>query len=386
MISGYARPAGYAGARNYVAVVPTVGCVNEVARRIAEAVEPARPMLHHQGCCQLPTDVKIVTDVLTGVCRNPNVASVVLVSLGCESVIAEDIVSAVAPEKPIELVRVQAVGGITAAVERGIAAAGRLASELSNKRVEVPFSGLVVGVKCGASDTTSGLASNTAVGGAVDLLVKAGATVIFGETTEVIGAEHILVRRAANGTVADKLLERVRAMESRAEALGVDMRGGQPTEGNIRGGLTTIEEKSLGAIVKSGTLPFDDVIGYGERPAGPGLYFMDSPGREMEFLTGLASSGCQVMLFSTGIGAPQGFPLAPVLKISGNEKTVRMLGEYIDIDVSGIVAGRETVAHAGERVRDLTLSVFSGEPVKSEVLGYDRAGVNSNIYTIGPTI
>ena len=383
---GYPRRTGPAGARNYVAVLPTVGCVNEVARRIAAAVPEARPMLHHHGCCQLPTDVTIVTDVLIGICRNPNVAAVVLVSLGCESVAAEHIVEAVSPEKPIELVRVQAMGGITPTTEAGIEAAKRLALGLETARTETPLSDLVVGVKCGASDTTSGLASNTAVGAAVDRLVHAGATVLFGETTEVIGAEHILVRRACNDTVGAKLLKCVAAMESRANAMGVDMRGGQPTEGNIRGGLTTIEEKSLGAIVKAGTLPINDVVAYGERPQGPGLYFMDSPGREMEFLTGLASSGCQVMLFSTGIGAPQGFSLAPVIKISGNENTCRNLGEYIDLDVSGIVRGSETVHEAGTRVFHSILDVFSGELVKAEILEYDSSGVNSNIYTVGPTI
>lgn len=385
-MEGFLRPVGPAGARDYIAVVPSVGCVNEVARRIAAAVPSARPMLHHQGCCQLPTDVRTVTDVLTGVCLNPNVAAVVLVSLGCESVTAEDIVNAVRPAKPVELVRVQAMGGITVATEKGIAAARKLAQQQSGRRGNVPLSDLIIGVKCGASDTTSGLASNTATGNAVDRLIKLGATVLFGETTEVIGAEHILVRRAHNEAVASALMGCVDAMEARVNAMGVDMRGGQPTEGNIRRGLTTIEEKSLGAIVKSGTLPINGVVRYGERPPVPGLYFMDSPGREMEFLTGLASAGCQVMLFSTGIGAPQGFSLAPVIKICGNEKTCRMLGEYIDLDVSGIVAGTESLDEAGTRVLDKVLSVFSGEQVKAEILGYDSSGVNSNIYTIGPTI
>lgn len=385
-MEGFIRPVGPAGARNYIAVIPTVGCVNEVARRIAAAVPSARPMLHHQGCCQLPTDVRIVTDVLTGVCLNPNISAVVLVSLGCESVKAEHIVEAVRPSKPVELLRVQAMGGITATVDTGIRAARAFAADLPDKRAPVPLSDLIIGVKCGASDTTSGLASNTATGNAVDRLVEAGATVLFGETTEVIGAEHILVRRAASDEVATGILDYVHAMEARVNAMGVDMRGGQPTEGNIRGGLTTIEEKSLGAIVKSGTMPISGVVRYGERPSAPGLYFMDSPGREMEFLTGLASAGCQVMLFSTGIGAPQGFPLAPVIKISGNVNTCRVLGEYIDLDVSAIVAGNESIADAGKRVFDLVLQVFSGEPTRSELLEYDSSGVNSNIYTIGPTI
>ncbi len=384
-MEGYLRPVGPAGARDYVAVIPSVGCVNEVARRIAAEVPDARPMLHHHGCCQLPTDVQIVTDVLTGVCRNPNVAAVVLVSLGCESVTAENIIAAVGTDKPwswCAFRRWEALQSPSRKVSKPQALGGW--PKCRSRRGAVVRPDYRREVRRLRHDVGPGLKHCRRQRSGPPC--QGGATVLFGETTEVIGAEHILVRRACNDAVAAQLLSCVDAMEARVNAIGVDMRGGQPTEGNIRGGLTTIEEKSLGAIVKSGSMPIDGVVRYGERPRGPGLYFMDSPGREMEFLTGLASAGCQVMLFSTGIGAPQGFSLAPVLKICGNANTCRVLGEYIDVDVSSIVAGTETVAQAGARVFDSVVRVFSGEQVKAELLGYDSSGVNSNIYTIGPTI
>jgi len=385
-IGGYLRGDGSVGVRNYVAIIPTVGCANEVARRIAMNVNGAVPILHHQGCSQLPPDLKMVTEVLSGLGKNPNVASVLLISLGCESVKAEEIAEKVRG-KPVEIVRLREVGGVTKAVSRGISIAHKLAMDASKvKREDAKVSDLVVGVKCGASDTTSGIASNPAVGAAVDKLIQEGATVIFGETTEVIGAEHILARRAANKKVADKLLDKVSNMEKRAKSFGVDMRGGQPTEGNIRGGLTTIEEKSLGAIVKSGTKIIQDVLEYGERPTKPGLYFMDSPGREMEFLTGVVAAGCQIVLFSTGLGAPQGFPIAPVIKISGNPNTCKHLNEHIDIDVSSIIQGEETVKEAGDRIFDEIIKVAGGKKVKAELLGYDKHGVNSDIYFMGPVI
>jgi altronate dehydratase large subunit len=211
-----------------------------------------------------------------------------------------------------------------------------------DKGTKASLSDLTIGVKCGASDATSGLASNPAVGNAVDKLIEESATVIFGETTEVLGAEHILAKRGVDKKVKDKIYEKVEQMENRAKAFGVDMRGGQPTKGNIRGGLTTIENKSLGAIVKGGTKPIQDVLGYGKSPPKPGLYFMDSPGREMEYLTGVVSAGAQIVLFTTGIGAPQGFPIAPVIKVTGNKHTYRKLEEYMDIDVSKIIEGEET--------------------------------------------
>ncbi len=383
---GYLRKDGSVGVRSYVAVIPTVGCVNEVVLRIAGEVNGAVPLLHHQGCGQLRPDFEMATRVLIGLGKNPNVCSVLLISLGCESVDAEEVKRQIERYKPVELLCLQKLGGFTKTVSRGIAIAQEMALNLTENRSEVELSSLVIGIKCGASDTTSGIASNPAVGFAADRLVEKGARVIFGETTEVMGAEHILAKRAKDKMVAKKILNKVREMEERAKIMGVDMRGGQPTEGNIRGGLTTIEEKSLGAIVKGGTKPIEGFLEYGEEPQNPGLYFMNSPGREMEFLTGLASAGAQIILFTTGLGAPQGFPICPVIKVSGNPDTCRNLEEHIDVDVSQVTKGEEEIEEAGNRIFEEVVKVASGKKVKAEILDYERNGVNSNIYAVGPVI
>jgi altronate dehydratase large subunit len=383
---GYVREDGSVGVRNLVAVIPTVGCVNEAARRIAAGMKRAAAFLHHQGCCQLSPDLVTITRVLAGLGCNPNVGAILLVSLGCESISAEEVGERISPHKPVELVCLQELGGITCTVRQGRRILHSLNRRIRCGRVPVEVSALTVGVKCGASDASSGLAANPAVGHAVDLLVDRGATVLFGETTEVLGAEHVLAKRAANARVGERIIRKVQEMEERVRASGVDMRGGQPTPGNMRGGISTIEEKSLGAIVKGGSSPVRGVLEYGDAPPGQGLYFMDSPGREMEFLTGVAAAGCQIILFTTGMGAPQGFPLAPVLKITGNHRTFLSLEEHMDLDVSGVIQGSETVKQAGERIAAAITAVASGKQVKAEITGYDAAGVNATVYTTGPVI
>jgi altronate dehydratase large subunit len=200
-----------------------------------------------------------------------------------------------------------------------------------------------MGIKCGASDTTSGIASNPAIGYVSDKVVSLGGTVMFGETTEFIGAEHILQRRAKNEKVAADIKMIVDRMENRAKAIGVDMRNGQPTPGNIKGGLSTIEEKSLGAIVKSGTATIEGVIEYTDVPGGRGLWIKDSPGREIELLSGMAVGGASVILFSTGRGAPQGFPVVPVIKVCGNPVTYERMSNDMDINAGLIVNGEKSI-------------------------------------------
>jgi altronate dehydratase large subunit len=207
---------------------------------------------------------------------------------------------------------------------------------------------------------------------------------VFGETTEVVGAEHFLARRCETKAVADKLLQMVRNLENRVRLCGSDMRGGNPSAGNIAAGLTTIEEKSLGAIVKSGSMPIRDVLLYGEcPPPEKGLYFIDSPGREPEILAALAAAGCQIIVFSTGIGAPQGFPFVPVVKVSGNRKTVQKLVDFIDLDVSQVILGGETLEQAGDRILAYPLKIASGLKTKAETIGYSGS---TAIYQTGPIV
>jgi len=382
---GYVREDGSVGTRNYVGIIPTVGCVNEVARGIAQHVALAVPLLHHQGCCQLSPDLDTVTKTLTSLGKNPNFGAVLLVGLGCEGISIDRVMEGIAETgKPVEAIVIQDLGGSTNSVQQGTAKAERLAFQLSAERKKpVDVSNIVVGIKCGSSDATSGLSSNPSTGYASDKIVNCGGTVIFGETTEFLGAEHVLAERAVNKDVADKLLGIVDSMEKRAASMGVDMRGGQPTPGNINGGLTTIEEKSLGAIVKGGSCLIHDVLEYWESPSTTGLFIKDTPGREIEALTGLAAARAQIIVFSTGRGAPQGFPGVPVVKVCGNSRTVKRMADHIDLDVSGIVEGRTTISEEGERLFSMILEVASGTRTKAELLHYDET---MDIYTTGPVI
>jgi altronate dehydratase large subunit len=371
MLYGYARAQDKVGVRNYVALIPTTGCANDLVQRIEREVPGTVPILHHQGCAQLKPDLEQVTRTLIGLGANPNVASVLVVSLGCESVSPQDVVEGIAASgKPVDLLSMHGEGGFTKALRKGIGIASRLVAEAGTlEKTAFSLADMVVGIKCGASDTTSGLISNPVIGVVADKVVDAGGTVIFGETTEIMGAEHMLAQRAVTKDVARSVYAIVERMEAKATRAGVDMRGSNPTAGNIRGGLSTIEEKSLGALVKGGSRPLQGVLEYGARPTGRGLYFMDSPGMEIVFLTGPAAGGAQVILFSTGLGAPQGFPLCPVIKVCGNRRTVQRLAEHIDVDVSPVLHGEENLEAASDRLLQELVAVGSGQKTKAEILG-----------------
>ena len=382
---GYPRPGGRAGTRNYLAIIPTVFCANEVAAGIAKKFKRAKPLLHHQGCGQLKPDVDRVTQTLISLGTNPNVGAVLLVGLGCESVSIQEIWRGIKDRgQKVARVIIQDAGGMKKAIQRGTELAARLDQGLSRmKRKFVPVSQLIMGIKCGSSDASSGLVSNPAVGGASDLLLAKGGSVIFGETTEFLGAEHLLARRAVNGEVAAGICEIVIRMEDRVKASGIDMRGGNPTPGNIRGGLTTIEEKSLGAICKSGSMSIDGVLEYGQTIPGKGLFILDSPGREAEIMTGLSAAGANMIVFSTGGGAPQGYPLVPVIKVAGNPTKCRIMKDHIDIDAGGVLLGQLTIDQVARKIYGALLDVGSGKTVKAEKLKYDQT---VEIYTTGPTI
>lgn len=382
---GYVRADGSVGTRNYVAVIPSVVCVNEVVENIVHATNLTEGVLHHQGCCQTPPDLERVTDSLIKIGENPNVGAVLIVSLGCEGVDTDRLEKEIrATGKPVERVNVQEIGGTSKAIQKGIDLAQKLALEIAGQqKVEADLSKLTIGIKCGASDTTSGIASNPVIGYIADRVVEAGGTVIFGETTEFIGAEHILQRRAKTPEVAEDIKRIVDNMENRAKAIGVDMRKGQPTPGNIEGGLSTIEEKSLGAIVKSGTKQIEGVLEYTEKPNGNGLWIKDTPGREIEVLTAMAIGGSQIMLFSTGRGAPQGFPIVPVIKICGNPITFERMCNDMDINAGKIVVGEKSIEEVGEETLAKLLRVASGEVTKGEAIKYTKS---MDIYTLGPVI
>jgi altronate dehydratase large subunit len=386
---GYVRPDGKVGSRNYVAVIPTVICATDVAQAICHAVVGTVGFFHHQGCCQLPMDLKRVTDTLIALGSSPKVGAALIVSLGCEGTDVARVIREIgATGKPVEVVRIQEMGGMSRAVQIGTDLAQKLAMEISGlQRETVDISRVVMGIKCGGSDTTSGMASNCVIGYVADKLVDLGGTVVFGETTEFLGGEHILARRAVggeNGPVGQKIYEIVRRMEERAKATGEDMRGGQPTPGNIAGGLSSIEEKSLGAIVKSGHRPIQGVLEYPDMVTDQkGLWIKDAPGREPEILTGMAATGAQALMFSTGRGAPQGFPSMPVMKICGNPNTYERMSHDMDLNAGRIILGERSIEEVGEEAFALLLRVLNGTMTKNEAIHYTST---MDIFCLGPVI
>jgi altronate dehydratase large subunit len=316
--------------------------------------------------------------VLAGIGRNPNVGAALLIELGTEAIDADGLADRIAASgKPVETLSIREAGGTKAAIEAGTSVARSLLEGIANARREsADASELIFGVECGGSDATSGIAANPAVGNACDRLVEAGGTASFSETPEFIGAEHILADRCADEKTREWLLERVEMREDMAQLMGVDLRGAQPTPGNQEGGLTTIEEKSLGAISKGGTTPVRGMVEYGKRlPTGGGLVLMDTPGYDVESVVGKVAGGAQVIAFTTGRGSTTGNPIAPVIKVAGNPKTWDRLSNNMDFDASRIISG-ESLDAAGERLFDLLLEVASGRLTEAENHRLEEFAIN----------
>ena len=383
---GYRRPDGRVGTRNHVLVVPTVICSAVVAERIAAAAGPLGAALPHlAGCGQLGPDMRLTHDTLAAYCRHPNVGAVVVVALGCEQVVAQFLADAARTHgKPVEIVAIQSSGGTVRATERGAAIARSMAESLTTQeRVWCDAAELTLSLKCGGSDYTSGLSSNPALGRVTDRLVDLGGAAVMSEIAEIMGAEHLLAERAADPAAATQLIRIISRVEAEAKALGVDIRGTQPAPGNIRGGLTTIEEKSLGATAKGGErAPLVDVVGYSAPIARKGLTVMDTPGLDVEAVTGMVGGGAQVVVFTTGLGTPTGNPIAPVIKITGNARTARNMADNIDLDVSGIMDDSETIPAAGDRLFEEVLAVASGKATATERLGHCEFAIHRRNATI----
>jgi altronate dehydratase large subunit len=383
---GYPRRDGRVGVRNHVLVVPTVICAAVVAERIAASIAPIGTALPHlAGCGQLGPDLTITHDTLAAYCAHPNVGAVIVVALGCEQVVAQRLADAARRAgKPSCVVAIQTEGGTVRATNKGTEIAQAFAAEVSRASREwAPVSSLVLSVKCGGSDYTSGLASNPVVGRIADRLVDLGGSVVLGEIAEIMGAEHLLAARASTPEAAAHLLRVVSRVESEAIALGLDIRGTQPSPGNIRGGLTTIEEKSLGAAHKAGERTrLEAVVGYSAPIAKRGLTVMDTPGLDVESVTGMVGGGAQIVLFTTGLGTPTGNPIAPVIKITANSRTAQTMSDNIDVDVSGVMTNADSLDAAADRLFDNLVAVASGSPTAAERLGHREFAIHRRNPTI----
>jgi altronate dehydratase large subunit len=383
---GFRRGDGRVGTRNHVLVVPTVICSSLVAERVAAAAPPLGVALPHlAGCGQLGPDMHVTHDTLAAYCGHPNVGAVVVLALGCEQVVAQTLADAARRHgKPVDIVAIQSEGGTIRATEKGSAIAQAFGRTLANDRREwCDISDLVLSLKCGGSDYTSGLASNPTLGRVTDRLVELGGSAVLGEIAEIMGAEHLLAARATRPETATRLIQIITRVEAEARALGLDIRGTQPSPGNIRGGLTTIEEKSLGATHKSGERAhLEDVVGYAAPIRRKGLTVMDTPGLDVESVTGMVGGGAQVVVFTTGLGTPTGNPIAPVIKITGNARTARQMADNLDLEVSGVMADTESLDEAAERLFAEILAVASGKETAAERLGHREFAIHRRNPTI----
>ena len=381
---GYRRGNGTVGTRNHVLIFPTIVCASAVAQMIGNKVPGTVYAIHGCGCGHIGEDKEQVMRTMVGFTGHPNVAGVLLVGNGCElitpEVIAEELEKV---GQRFETVSVQDAGGTSKCVEEGKRLAERLLAEASNNnRESVDISELILGLECGGSDALSGLTANPALGVASDLLVAEGGTAIFTETTEMLGAEQILAKRAANAEVERHIYEKIAAAEARAKSMGVDIRGSQPSPGNIEGGLTTIEEKSLGCIRKGGSTTIMQVVNYAEKPTEKGLVIMDGTALDVESNIGLIASGVQVIVFTTGRGTPVGTPSVPVIKVSTNSNIYQRMEENMDINAGVIVDGEATLQEVGKGILNEIVEVASGKQTKAEILGHREF----NIHTLGPIL
>jgi len=355
---------------------------NPVVRSICRSVSGTIPITTLFVRGQYGKDLDITYRTLAGLASNPNVHSVLLVGLESTStsVVTEMIERS---GKRVEIVVLQEVGGTIEATTQGIRKAAAMVIEASRqRRVEVPLSTLSIGVECGGSDGTSGLSANPLIGSVADRIVAAGGRVIISETAEFLGAEDLFAARAVSEEVHTAFLDRILSHERAAIARGIDIRGTNPVPDNIRGGLTTIEEKALGAMAKAGSTPLVGVLDYAENPASSGMHFMDAPAPAVESMTGLAAGGCQMILFATGVGNTIGSMVAPTVKITGNANTARHLADDIDVDVSSVLSPAGDVEAVGKGLFDSVVSIASGTMTRSEVLDQRETAISRFDLTI----
>ncbi|NIA71763.1 altronate dehydratase [Pelagibius litoralis] len=386
---GYRRADGRAGTRNYIGILTSVNCSATVARYIAEAfnrtgilsdypnIDGVAAFVHSTGCGMADSGdgYEALQRTLWGYARHPNFAGILMVGLGCEVNQIPFLLDAygLKPGAGFQTMTIQGSGGTRRTVDEAIERiTAMLPAANAAKRETLPASELTLALQCGGSDGYSGITANPALGAAADLLVRHGGTAILSETPEIYGAEHLLTRRAVNRDIGEKLIERIHWWEDYTKRNGGEMNN-NPSPGNKAGGLTTILEKSLGAAAKGGTTNLTGVYKYAEPVTAKGFAFMDSPGYDPCSVTGQVASGANVVCFTTGRGSVFGFKPSPSIKLATNTTMYRRMEEDMDINCGGIADGEASVAAVGQAVFEKVLAVASGEPSKSEALGFGDA-------------
>jgi (2R)-sulfolactate sulfo-lyase subunit beta len=377
-LTGYRRENGRVGIRNHVVVLPVDDISNAAAEGVARLIPDALALPHPYGRLQYGEDLELHFRTLIGTGANPNVASVIVI--GIEPNWTERVVEGIrVAGKPVEGFSIERFGDLETIRKAARVAQGFVQNATELRREPVELKDIWVSIKCGESDTTTGLASCPTVGRVVDKVVDAGGTVFFGETSELTGGEDIIAERCATPEIRAKFQQTFNAYVSAIESKGVDLMGSQPTQGNIRGGLSTIEEKALGNIEKTGKGPVVDVLGPAEAPTLPGLNFMDSSSAAAECVTLMAAGGAVIHLFPTGQGNIVGNPIEPVVKVTGNPLTAQTMSEHIDLDVSGLLRREMTLDEAGEQLTELFARVVNGRLTCAESLGH-REFVMTKLY------
>ena len=380
---GYRRGDGRAATRNYIGIVTTVNCSAATSRMIAARLGPLLaqysnidgvvPLTHGGGCGMAASGIEmdVLRRTLAGYARHPNMAAVVVLGLGCETNQIAGLMNAEGLKEGPKLIpmAIQDEGGVSKTVMRAVGFLQDLLPEANNvQREPLPASELILALQCGGSDGYSGISANPALGAALDLLVRHGGTAVLSETPEIYGAEHLLTRRAVSKVVGEKIVRRIKWWEDHCSRTGGEMNN-NPSPGNKAGGLTTILEKSLGAVAKGGTTNLVDVYEYAQPITAKGFVYMDSPGYDPVSATGQVAGGANVLCFTTGRGSVFGCKPTPSLKLATNSSLYRRMTDDMDINCGTIVDGEETIQDSGKRIFDLILRTASGQKTKSEALG-----------------
>ncbi|MEC2074125.1 UxaA family hydrolase [Alkalihalophilus marmarensis] len=370
---GYVRPDGSVGIRNHILILSGTIYANSTAQRVAQTIEGAVAITHPLGRCQVRPDLRQTFNTLVGTAKNPNVGGVVVIDhFREEGCTAEEIAQEVAKTgKPVEVVNIRKSGGAIEATAEATRKAMNIKRELSSLvREPVPVSKLLFGLNCGTSDTSSGIGSNVALGVCSDKIINQGGRSVLAEVMELMGAEDYIKERSVTPEVGEKIVGYIDDMERRALASGEDIRGSQPTGDNIVGGLSTIEEKSLGAYMKSGSAPIVNGLECAEEceQTDPGVYVMYTPGHGSESISAIAASGAQVLVFSTGGGHTISHPIMPTIKITGNNESFEFMKDTVELDLSGIFRDELTIDEAGDVIYQEVLETCNGKLTKAEIL------------------